>query len=814
MAKQYRAFVCVFNLIIGLLITLVLSSSVYADGKNRLPANFNSPLGINTNEALEVNSSLPFVDVFRMALPFDEARPWFTKGNVKFDKNGWPKDLNGGKAGTRFLSHIPGKALPHGTYTVRYDGEGMIRYGASAKLIERKPGIDLIRIAPMKNGKITATLFIEHTNTQNHLRNIRVLLPGGICTNNPLRTVNNERGCAKSQYRSFAEHHKEIIFNPDYLNFMKDFKVIRFMNMGGVTRNNIRYWKDRANMDEATWGGKEGVRGIPLEIMVSLANRLKVNPWFNIPHNADNAFIINFARFVNKNLDPSLKVYLEYSNETWNNIFVPQAEHMKQTGYKLGLDKDRNVAGSKYYAMQSVRIFKIWEKVFGGKQRLVRVLGVMTTDMKLTHTLLGYKNTYKNVDAIAVGPYFHIAQDKMNQIKSVNDVFRLLNAKDNRYSIKNTLKFVKQQGEIAQSYGVDMIAYEGGQHLVDHKTHGMNEGATPFLYKANKDQRMAQAYYQLLSGWKDVGGKLFVAFSAPRPSTWHGSWGVKEYISQNPKETPKYRALLGFAHNKPCWWKGCQAGLLTQHVKPKLIPESLHSGVQPSIAKPNSIKIFKNNRLKHTLHSASTQNIDTLIKGTIRDHKDLGGRWRASWDDENLLLWVSVVDDKQVKDSQKSWADDSVELYFDTDHSRNNKYDGENDFSLNFRIGDKLPTLSGASKKIDVSQMKHQIHKYVWGYQFSATLPWKSLGINPKHQQKIGFDIQINDDDTGGSRDAKIAWNAKSDSAWKNPQVFGELVLLDTSIGETINDNQNRNRNIDPANDIAQQLPKEENSKR
>ena len=813
MAKQQQyqgwAFVRALYLTKGLFITLLLSSAVYAEGKSRLPANFNSPLGINTNEALEVDSSLPFVDLFRMALPFDEARPWFTKGKVKFDKNGWPKDLNGGKAGTRFLSHIPAKALPNGTYTVRYDGEGMIRYGASAKLIERNPGVDLIRIVPMQDGKITATLFIEHTNTQNYLRNIRILLPGGICTDNPLRTVKSEKNCAKNNYHSFADHHKEIIFNPDYLNFMKDFKVVRFMNMGGVTRNNVRFWKDRSSMDKATWGGKEGVRGIPLEIMVSLANRLKINPWFNIPHNADNNYIINFARFVNKNLDPNLTVYLEYSNETWNNIFVPQAEHMKQTGYKLGLDKNRNVAGSKYYAMQSVRIFKIWEKVFGGKNRLVRVLGTMTTDMKLTETILAYKNTYKNVDAIAVGPYFHIAQDKMKEIKSVNDVFRLLNAKDNRYSIKNILKFVKQQGEIARSYGVDMIAYEGGQHLVDHKTHSMKEGATPYLFQANKDKRMAQAYYQLLSGWKEVGGKLFIAFSSPRPSTWHGSWGVKEYISQKTSETPKYQALLGFSHNKPCWWKGCQKALLTRHVKPRRIPDSLHSGIKPSVGAPNSIKIFKNDRLKHTLHSATAQDIGTLIKGTINDNKDLSGRWRASWDEKNLHFWVSIVDDKQVKDSKKSWADDSVELYFDTDNSRNKKYDGETDFSLNFRMGDKLPTVSGLKRKINTQHIKHKIHKYVWGYQFSTTIPWNVLGINPKHQQKIGFDIQVNDDDTGGSRDAKIAWNAKSDSAWKNPQVFGELVLLDASISETINDNGKKKAPL-PINNIARQMSEEE----
>ena len=57
---------------------------------------------------------------------------------------------------------------------------------------------------------------------------------------------------------SFADHYGQIIFNPDYLNFMKDFKVVRFMNMGGITRNNIRDWGQRSTLSKATWGGKEG----------------------------------------------------------------------------------------------------------------------------------------------------------------------------------------------------------------------------------------------------------------------------------------------------------------------------------------------------------------------------------------------------------------------------------------------------------------------------------------------------------------------------------------------------------------------------
>jgi len=198
------------------------------------PENTKSPLGINTNEAMENNSSLPFVDLFRLALPFEDARPWFTKGKVKYDKNGWPNNLAKGRAGTRFISQMPLKSLPKGWYTVRYDGEGEIRYGASAKLKswKRKKGKDLIRFVPMKDGLVTATLFIDKTNPKDPIRNIRILMPGGVCSGDVYKRVTHKTSCRGRKYLPFDKYYKQIIFNPDYLNFMKDFKVIRFMNMG------------------------------------------------------------------------------------------------------------------------------------------------------------------------------------------------------------------------------------------------------------------------------------------------------------------------------------------------------------------------------------------------------------------------------------------------------------------------------------------------------------------------------------------------------------------------------------------------------
>ena len=340
------------------------------------------------------------------------------------------------------------------------------------------------------------------------------------------------------------------------------------MNMSGITRNSMSSWKQRSTPENATWAGKEGVRGVPLEIMVELANVLKSDAWLTLPHEADDNFINKYAEYVHKNLKLGLKAYVEYSNEAWNGIF-PQAHYMKKTGEKMQLDPNRDYAGYKFYSKRSVDIFKIWEKVFGDTKRLVRVMGGMTGNMRLTKMLLEQDDAYKHTDALAIAPYFYAPQNQLLRLRSVDSVFKILQDPKNPYSLLSIVDSIKKQATLSEHYGVDLIAYEGGQHLVAYRTHSMKAGPNPYLIAANRDQRMAELYTKFMRGWKQAGGKLFVAFSAPRMHSWFGSWGLKEYITQPTHQAPKYRALMQFIKTNSCWWNGCaQYGPIVRHEKP------------------------------------------------------------------------------------------------------------------------------------------------------------------------------------------------------------------------------------------------------
>ena len=553
---------------------LVSSATAFAYYNNQ------SALGMNTNELREEDTSIPFVDLFRNSLPFEEARRWkhYTHGNVLYDQDGWPTRLNGGQVGTRFINKLPKGTIPEGFYTVLFDGEGLIDYGNDASIYERFRGKDTIQIHAGKDNKLSATLFIRKSNPRNPLRNIRILMPGGICKNDPFKRVENYNQCRNGQYLSFERNYKQIIFNPDYLNFMKDFKVLRFMNMSGITRNPMKYWYEMPTMTQATWGSeREGIRGAPIQIMVALANKLHADPWFSMPHMASDEYVRQFASYVRDHLRPGLKAYVEYSNEVWNTQFIEQSQYVRNQGQALGLDPDRDKAGQKFYSQRSVEIFNIWEQTFGGLQRLVRVLSGWTSHDKITRTILTHRNAYKKTDVFAIAPYVFGDYKKLKNARSVSQVFGIINNPSNPYSLQKVLGYIRKQANLTREFGVDLIAYEGGQGLVIPKS---QEGshANKVIYAANRDQRMLQLYQNLLTGWKRAGGKTFVHFTAPQIYQKYGTFGTKEYITQPLHKAPKYRALLGFNKHNPCWWQGCAAASIVRHQKPAQRDKTLLSG--------------------------------------------------------------------------------------------------------------------------------------------------------------------------------------------------------------------------------------------
>ena len=86
---------------------------------------------------------------------------------------------------------------------------------------------------------------------------------------------------------------------------------------------------------------------------------------------------------------------------------------------------------------------------------------------------------------------------------------------------------------------IKFVTYEGGQSL-----DGGSSSFRDAYYAAQADPQMYEAYRDLMQGFYDLGGDLFMHFTLVSQNQPSGSWGALQYMTQTPANAPKYRALV------------------------------------------------------------------------------------------------------------------------------------------------------------------------------------------------------------------------------------------------------------------------------
>ncbi|MET0285522.1 MAG: hypothetical protein ABW352_13665 [Polyangiales bacterium] len=506
-----------------------------------------APLGTNLDGINDWSASFPFVDAMKRSREWSstDGHSWEDQRQLLQDESGWIKQLAKGQH-ARTLLFWDVKQYPAGDYVVKYDGTATFDYmGATAT--SKKVGREVLR----GDGKSNLALLIDTIPTPSaYPHPIKVLLPGGACSNDSTQFCDAKNKCgADAQCVAFEHNSEQQIFHPKFLQKLAPFSVVRFMDWMKTNESKERLWKDRPKPSDVRWRD-----GVPLEIMVALANRVKVDPWFNIPNGADDEYVTKFATYVRENLDPELKVYVEWSNEVWNGIF-PQAEYATKEGEKLKLGQGWE-AQYKYHSRRSTEVHKLWEKVFAGKMsRVVRVLGTQVANYGVAEALLNYGDTKQHVDALAVAPYFggeYLSPEEASKWENANvdAVIKDLHAR----SLPRSFEAVKKHAEIAKQYKLDLIAYEGGESFAGIAGTENNEKLNKLADEVGRDPRMKQVYLDYLEGWKKAGGHLFVHFTDVAAPSKHGRWGSLEHLEQPRNQAPKYDALMTFIEKTQRWW--------------------------------------------------------------------------------------------------------------------------------------------------------------------------------------------------------------------------------------------------------------------
>lgn len=360
-------------------------------------------LAVNLRNANYYMPEWVFVDVFRQssagsALRISDSAPW-TGDPISFRSDGYPAALPVGCRMQYLMCRDIEGHYPAGNYRLFYDGSGTISFSLDAAAGEYGNG-DFVAVTPTNSG---IALRLDATDPANPIRNIRLVMPG------------------------FDKSYVQNPFHPRFIELMRPFGVARFMMWQNVNGSDVTSWDERP---QTTHKQNFVDKGVPVEWMIDLANALGIDPWFCMPHLADDDYMENFAALVRDRLDPARKCYIEYSNECWNygGNFFPQYDFCRQQGVDLGyataIGSTSNVLG---YAHHSTRMFRIWSDVFGepmlrsdrSSSRLVRVFAWQNTNvfypdtygLDLAPTALAGITTEtcaEHADAYAVAPYFGI----------------------------------------------------------------------------------------------------------------------------------------------------------------------------------------------------------------------------------------------------------------------------------------------------------------------------------------------------------------------------------------------------------------------
>lgn len=267
------------------------------------PMMFGTPAAPSMALGMLLGMNLGFVTDYSGMVPFSnlclQGRAWERLSGTGAWTNGYGL-LNAAVPTDEFrmIVNNTGEALTSGTYTLlnpegldvgvgTYNGPGWLPYSTAT---QRTFTYD-----PASGANIC--LFVKGSVTQS-VGNVAIIIPNCL-----------------SSYQGGD------IWNPAYISFLQGLhlRTLRFMDWGCASQNWEAQWSHRTPANAISFFNPYANSNVvPYERMIELANRLGADPWICVPGRADDNYVTQLATLVSSQLNPSRKLWLEYSNETWN----------------------------------------------------------------------------------------------------------------------------------------------------------------------------------------------------------------------------------------------------------------------------------------------------------------------------------------------------------------------------------------------------------------------------------------------------------------------------------------------------------------
>ena len=187
-----------------------------------------------------------------------------------------------------------------------------------------------------------------------------------------------------------------------------------------------------------------------------------------------------------------------------------------------------------------------------GHDRFVRVLASQAAYSPAAEQILGFQDAASQADVLAIAPYvsFNVPANDAKGLDAqsvstwnLEQLFEHLN----KVALPQSTEWVKSNKKVADSYGLKLVAYEAGQHLVGVGGGENNEQLNNLLYSANTDVRMGGIYTKSLMMWEQNGGDLTCSYNSVGTWSKWGSWGLMQNHDDPLSNSPKFTASVKWA---------------------------------------------------------------------------------------------------------------------------------------------------------------------------------------------------------------------------------------------------------------------------
>ncbi len=575
-----------------------------------------APLATNVDSVSDFSDEFPFVDLMKSSrdwIPgnasgcFDCREPGSNPAcmapnacpvTINRDADGYVTSLLPNQVVTTIVhaGGTPGRLAP-GNYTVRFDGQGSFQLLGVAG-VSQAPGEVVVNLADSTGNNIGFRL--TAITPGNPVRNIRVLPPGGVCSNDDRRTCDAGNPCSGGgtcQLFTTPGVAETQLFHPRFLRNHEPYRMLRFMDFMGTNSSPVMNVADYPTPTSAFWSR------VPVPVLAALGNRLRSDIWINIPHLASDAFVDQLAVTLRDGFTPDRRIYLEYGNENWNGIFAQNVEIPRRfcpgfadlaagcqndgvPGNGIACERDPNTfslgaaSGPCFQALvrawgdRSVQIFARFDAVFGAsaRQRLFRVIAAQAANPDLGRQVMARNATGEaftvasRTDLYASAPYFGteyctpdsgINPDSNPAVYASSTAF--LDHLETSGLARSRGFMQSSQAMLTNNFagsGIRHVSYEGGQHLAGIGGFTFNATCNQRFDEANRSPRMDAIYRTYLADWKANGDEFTHFYSVGRYSVF-GRWGTLEFQDQATATAPKFVAMLAHSAANPCHWAGC-----------------------------------------------------------------------------------------------------------------------------------------------------------------------------------------------------------------------------------------------------------------